>query len=217
MSITPTDIQNQRFSEARRGYDPGEVDEFLDKLAVEVEAMLHKIADLKGRLNTAEDKLKDAQSDSFATQENALFQPAPQPSKGTAEEIGSVLIVAQQTADQIVADAEKRAGVIQSEAESRSREVVSQALREKEDELREIARLKESREKFRVEYLDLLEHFKNEAKAEFPDTLLSSSQMTGLESYSGEPEVSPVVKSESKFNEIHEIVEIDEIDIDDLD
>ena len=35
MAITPADIQAQTFSEAKRGYDPAEVDVFLEQLASE--------------------------------------------------------------------------------------------------------------------------------------------------------------------------------------
>ena len=47
MAITPADIQAQTFSEAKRGYDPAEVDVFLETLSSEVDAMLAKIVDLK--------------------------------------------------------------------------------------------------------------------------------------------------------------------------
>ena len=53
MAITPADIQAQTFSEAKRGYDPAEVDVFLERLASEVDAMLNKIVDLKTRLTAA--------------------------------------------------------------------------------------------------------------------------------------------------------------------
>ena len=53
MAITPADIQAQTFSEAKRGYDPAEVDVFLETLSSEVDAMLAKIVDLKGRLTAA--------------------------------------------------------------------------------------------------------------------------------------------------------------------
>mgnify|MGYP000804709042 FL=1 len=43
MAITPADIQAQTFSEAKRGYDPAEVDVFLETLSSEVDAMLAKI------------------------------------------------------------------------------------------------------------------------------------------------------------------------------
>ncbi len=61
MAITPADIQAQTFSEAKRGYDPAEVDVFLETLSSEVDAMLAKIVDLKGRLTATEQPLADAQ------------------------------------------------------------------------------------------------------------------------------------------------------------
>lgn len=62
MAITPADIQAQTFSEAKRGYDPAEVDVFLETLSSEVDAMLAKIVDLKGRLTATEQQLADAQA-----------------------------------------------------------------------------------------------------------------------------------------------------------
>ena len=59
MAITPADIQAQTFSEAKRGYDPAEVDVFLETLSSEVDAMLAKIVDLKGRLTATEQQLAD--------------------------------------------------------------------------------------------------------------------------------------------------------------
>ena len=60
MAITPADIQAQTFSEAKRGYDPAEVDVFLEQISSEVDAMLNKIVDLKTRLTAAEQQLADA-------------------------------------------------------------------------------------------------------------------------------------------------------------
>ena len=61
MAITPADIQAQTFSEAKRGYDPAEVDVFLEQLASEVDAMLNKIVDLKTRLTATEQELAAAE------------------------------------------------------------------------------------------------------------------------------------------------------------
>ena len=78
MAITPADIQAQTFSEAKRGYDPAEVDVFLEQLASEVDAMLNKIVDLKTRLLT--EYLKDKKfgviniSKSGTTTETALAE-----------------------------------------------------------------------------------------------------------------------------------------------
>ena len=48
MAITPADIEQQTFSPSKHGYDTEEVDAFLEQLSAEVDAMLQKIADLKG-------------------------------------------------------------------------------------------------------------------------------------------------------------------------
>ena len=66
MAITPADIQAQTFSEAKRGYDPAEVDVFLEQLASEVDAMLNKIVDLKTRLTATEQELAAAQAQAQA-------------------------------------------------------------------------------------------------------------------------------------------------------
>ena len=71
MAITPADIQAQTFSEAKRGYDPAEVDVFLETLSSEVDAMLAKIVDLKGRLTATEQQLADAQAQLAQAQDTA--------------------------------------------------------------------------------------------------------------------------------------------------
>ena len=57
MAITPADIEQQTFSPSKHGYDTEEVDAFLEQISSEVDAMLQKIADLKGRLNNTEQQL----------------------------------------------------------------------------------------------------------------------------------------------------------------
>ena len=78
MAITPADIQAQTFSEAKRGYDPAEVDVFLERLASEVDAMLNKIVDLKTRLTAAEKELAAAQTQAQAAPA-PVGAPAPAP------------------------------------------------------------------------------------------------------------------------------------------
>ena len=109
MAITPADIQAQTFSEAKRGYDPAEVDVFLEQLASEVDAMLNKIVDLKTRLTATEQELAAAQ----AQAQVAVAAPAPAPAPvaspeytATASQISAALIAAQQSADNIVAEAQ---------------------------------------------------------------------------------------------------------------
>ena len=193
MPITPEEIQKQLFSEARRGYDPGEVDAFLERLATEVDAMLQKIYDLKNRLTATEAQLADAQAQlelAAATPAPAapepVAQPAPepvaQPAPGISaseRQISAALIAAQQTADAIVAEAQQNADHICSEADAKAREVIRQALQEKQEELKEIDRLKASREDFKAEYLKLLQHFMDDAQNSFPPELMAASTPVG--------------------------------------
>lgn len=198
MAITPADIQAQTFSEAKRGYDPAEVDVFLETLASEVDAMLSKIVDLKTRLTAAEQELAVAQA-----QAAQAPVPAPAPAANpeytaTASQISAALIAAQQSADNIVAEARENADRIRTEADAKAREVIRQALAEKQNELAEIDRLKVSREEFKAEYIKLIQHFMDEAQNEFPADLLSSAP-TGSEAVSAPVPVSEPVPVADPF------------------
>ena len=181
MAITPADIEQQTFSPSKHGYDTEEVDAFLEQISSEVDAMLQKIADLKGRLNNTEQQLAAANAQIASLEENAgatqlaapapVVAPAPAPAVDLSvseRQISQVLIVAQQSADKLVAEARDNAERIRNEADQKAREVIRQALAEKQNELDEIDRLKQSREDFRGEYKKLLQHFMYDAEAVMP-------------------------------------------------
>ena len=184
MAITPADIEQKTFSEAKKhGYDTEEVDEFLDQLSAEVDAMLKKIKDLKDRLTASEQQVAASQAQIAQLKEQAAATPAPvvqapapvQSSVSASEsQISRVLIIAQQSADQLVEDARNNAENIRNEADRKAREVIRQALAEKQNELDEIDRLKQSREDFRSEYKKLLQHFMDDADAVFPEQTRST-------------------------------------------
>lgn len=190
MPITPADIQQKTFSEAKRGYQPGEVDVFLEEVSKDVDAMLRKIADLKTRLTAAEAKNAElveeaekarAEAEAARAAKPAAASAAPvKPSIYTAteEQLSAALIVAQQSADRIVAEAKANADRIRADAETQARKVIRQALDEKQTELDEIERLKASRDQFRTEYVALVQKFMDAAQANFP---LMSSTPSGSE------------------------------------
>lgn len=151
MAITPADIEQQTFSPSKHGYDTEEVDAFLEQISSEVDAMLQKIADLKGRLNNTEQQLAAANAQIASLEENAgatqlaapapVVAPAPAPAVDLSvseRQISQVLIVAQQSADKLVAEARDNAERIRNEADQKAREVIRQALAEKQAELDEI-------------------------------------------------------------------------------
>jgi len=187
MAITPQDIEQLTFSPSKHGYDTEEVDNFLDQCAAEVDAMLSKIADLKSRLNSTEQELSTSQarvtelegdlSEARAKASETVvatpiaIEPEPRRDLGASErQISQVLIVAQQSADNMVAEARSNAEKIRNDADQKAREVIRQALAEKQNELDEIDRLKQSREDFRVEYKKLLQHFMDDADSVFPQS-----------------------------------------------
>ena len=185
MAITPADIENMTFSQAGKheeGYKTDEVDVFLDQVASEVDAMLQKIADLKGRLTTSEQQLAAAQAQVAQLKEQttmaAPVEPAPAPVPQARRAAPERLIPqrplgAPQRADKLVADARTNAENIRNGADQKARAVIRQALAEKQNELDEIDRLKQSREDFRAEYKKLLQHFMDDADSVFPQQTLS--------------------------------------------
>ena len=102
----------------------------------------------------------------------------------TGEQLSAALIVAQQTADRIVAEAKSNAERIRLDADNQARKVIRQALDEKQTELDEIERLKVSRENFRTEYLALIQKFSDAASANFP---LITSAPSGSEAVAAAP------------------------------
>lgn len=204
MAITPADIEQKTFSEAKKhGYDTEEVDEFLDQLSAEVDAMLKKIKELKDRLTASEQQnaasqtqisqLKDQLAAAAAAPAPVVQPTAPaQPALSASEsQISRVLIIAQQSADQLVEDARNNAENIRNEADRKAREVIRQALAEKQNELDEIDRLKQSREDFRSEYKKLLQHFMDDADAVFPEQALTSPTGSAVSYSTPAPQPAP--------------------------
>ena len=177
MAITPADIEKQSFSPSELGYNPEEVDSFLEQVSSEIDAMLQKIADLKGRLTNTEQQLAVAQDQIAHFEENSEKTAADKTNAAVAaaeHQSSQVLLVAQASADKLVADAKDNAERIRNEADQKAREVIRQALAEKQNELDEIDRLKQSREDFRAEYRKLLQHFMDDADSVFPQGVLNS-------------------------------------------
>lgn len=109
--LTPLDIENKKFSkQMMNGYSVAEVDDFLDELTVDYEKIYKENADLKEKLDLANNNLTQYKSIE-STLQNTLVM-----AQSTAENVTNV---AKQQADQLIkeAEAEARKSVLELEQE----------------------------------------------------------------------------------------------------
>lgn len=225
MAITPAEIDNLCFSPSKKGYDTDEVDAFLERCSSEVDAMLQKIADLKGRLTASEQQLAAAQAQIAQLQSQQPAEaaaPVTAPTGLTASEtqISKVLIVAQQSADKIVSEARDNAEKIRNDADQKAREVIRQALAEKQSELDEMDRLKESREQFRDQYKALLQHFMDDADNAFSgqlSTSLPTGSAAAAQAAVSAPAAAPAFDADATQLAQSSQLPMSGVDVDDLD
>lgn len=210
MAITMQDIQDEGFEHSLRGYDVGQVDEFLERVAQEVDAMNNQIADLESQLRDAKDELAEAQQrlgesgeGSGASSEDlehaslierelrseleiaqskiaaaikraedaeakiGPMQEALDEKKALDNTIAEAFISAQRSAAQIKEDAREEGDRIYRESEAKAREFIRESLAKKAAIDNEVKALADYAQKFREQYLAMLERFAAHAKEEF--------------------------------------------------
>ena len=170
MAITITMIEEKEFKTKVRGYDPVEVDEFLDAICDEMVDMQNTIQSLRDQIKqrTAD----QPQASSFAPLPvTPVSQPtplAPMPQvAGLKEEDDTVpvdietaqklLADTQRACDQALADAKKRADAIIKEAEDMMPDPELTDLEAQRDKVREdIDKLKKEAQAFRERFQSML-------------------------------------------------------------
>lgn len=148
--ITPLDIENKRFAKKRlNGYDPEEVDNFLDDLTKDYEELYRQSADFKEQIADLKDKLeKYTQIESTLQSTLLLAQSASEDAKN----------VAQKQAEQIVAEAENRAKEMTSGLEQK----VIEKKKEIEDCKKQFDVYKAKMEALLIAQLELLKDINND-------------------------------------------------------
>ena len=181
MSITATEIQNVRFGEARRGYNPDEVDEFLERVAGDVDTMNRALAEAAARLGDAEERASIAEERLQQALLAAESAPAPTPAPvapvapAAAESainedvISRAFIAAQVSADRLKDEARKEAEKLYREADAKAKDIVREAYGEREKALGEIDHLRQASESFRTEFLSLINHYATDAQKRFAE------------------------------------------------
>lgn len=107
MALTPLDIQKTRFAQKMRGYDPREVDDFLELVAEELANRLGKIESLEQEVRYYRQRVEEGERREHQLQET--------------------LVRAQKVADEITEGAEREARVMLREAELSGDRLVQQA------------------------------------------------------------------------------------------
>lgn len=103
MKISPLDIRKQEFKKVMRGYDPVEVETFMEMLANEFESLLKEQNDMRGKLIEFETQLKD-----YKQIEKTLQQTFLQAQETT----GKTYEAARRDAELIIKEAEMKASQI---------------------------------------------------------------------------------------------------------
>ena len=112
MKITPVEITNKEFKRTMRGYSTDEVDEFLDAVVEDFEALYRENASLKDKLEAYNEKIQH-----YASLEKTLQ---------------STLVLAQNTADATKIQAENEAQHILENAKEKAQAIIENANRENE-------------------------------------------------------------------------------------
>ena len=171
MDVTPQVINEVEFHQKMRGYDPDEVDDFLERVAVAFEQLQERIRSTEQRASAAEKRAAEAVRGPAAPSAPAVDEAEE------TETIRRTLVLAQRTADAAIKEAQDEArrildGVqeqsqrLQSEAQEQARKLVVDAeaeARKSADETRqrlikEIISLEETRDSMRADHGILERH-----------------------------------------------------------
>lgn len=176
MAITAADIENQSFSISKKGYDVDEVDVFLEHVANEIDALNKLVVSLRSG--------KDSDSDAIEAAEDNASESGNLPSSEQLSEkdkliselkarledkdandaaISQALIVAQRSADEIIAGANAKAEATISDAHEEADRIVSRAEAEKDSIMEAISKLEEDKEGTRIGFADMLKDFIEDA------------------------------------------------------
>lgn len=126
MKLTPMDINNKEFKKSLRGYNPDEVDEFLDQVVDSYEELYKTNVQLKEKLQDMNEKVEHY-ADIESTIKNTLLlaQNAAEQAKASAKQESELLVKnANETAQKILDKAHNDVLVINEEYDKVKQEFI---------------------------------------------------------------------------------------------
>jgi cell division initiation protein len=139
MKLTPLDVRHKEFKRGMRGYADDEVDEFLDEVADEFERIFKENIDLSERVEGLEERIAHYHM--------------------LEETLQKTLVSAQQSAEELKANATKEAQLILRDAELKARQMVNDSYVDKQRMEKNVVVLKNAQEEFRFKFRGLLEGY----------------------------------------------------------
>jgi cell division initiation protein len=145
-------LRTVEFRLGLKGYNVDEVDEYLEKAALEAEALQEQSRQLMERLRQASERIAQLESERRDLQANmAAPAPVPGPDAGIADEtLQRTLILAQKFVDQAKRESESEAAAVVAQAREQARALVTEA----EEHARRTATDSEQRLREEVERLE---------------------------------------------------------------
>jgi cell division initiation protein len=165
--ITVKDIREKEFSKQKHGYHEDEVDEFLDEIADQMEALIQENKSLMQQAQEARAMADQAISERMSAP--APAQPAapasePKPTHTTDEAyfrnleatLRETLLSAQRIADETVSEAKKKAAAMLADAEEKVGSVMAQHRAEIESAKAELESIRKAAEDYRIRFKRLV-------------------------------------------------------------
>ena len=193
MAITSAEIHNQSFSIDRKGYDVDEVDVFLEHVADEIDGLNQQIASLQSQIGedtfagfdrpaTFDDEAFDEPEPEHVAEQDgqpagsidptilaekdaaiAELEKQLESKKADGNAIAQALIIAQRSADEILANAKADAAATIKDAEDEADRILDKAENDRQKVIDAIHKLEDDREEAREDYRDLLNDFITDA------------------------------------------------------
>ncbi len=171
---TPQEIRSIEFTKSLGGYKTSEVDEFIDRCADTVEALLNEKNELSKKLQVLADKLVEYRNDE--------------------DSIRTALLSAQRLGDTVVREANHKAGLILDDANIKAQKIEETAKRKIVDEERELERVKKEVSLFKNRMMSIYrEHLSLIGMLPVDE---AASETEGNETPAAEPEAAPSAAEE---------------------
>jgi DivIVA domain-containing protein len=148
---TPHLLTDVRFSVSRKGYDPDEVDNFLERVSAAVAQLQDKLRQATAATEAAEARATEAVRNESRLQARVaeLEKAGPAPAvraapiratdpQAEAEQAASLLVMAQRTADATLNEARTNAGEMVSEAEQEAARILGSARSQADEAIRDL-------------------------------------------------------------------------------